>query len=232
MTETLEAVEFVTTPRVERHIKETFTLVQIAKLYGIKEHQVAEVVSRLGIFLISDPADRPRQSMPRQFHYFDVLALDLYFNFDKHFGASGRKTLLSEITHLLFGEFVSQAEARTRAREVLAEYDAAAAKNNVAKFATHMRKVHERRKAEIVADPFAASPLWWSRNTNQHFAIFGRSDHRLLLHLADKTDRFHGKISLDWLRRNKAETWVNATEHFCRIDAQLERLVYGREIEA
>jgi hypothetical protein len=86
------------------------------------------------------------------------------------------------------------------------------------------------RRAEIIADPFRASPLWWALNANQNFVVFGTSDHRLLVHFADKTDGNGGKSSLDWLQRHKVETWVTVTELFCGVDAQPEKLVYGREL--
>lgn len=225
MSDTLEEISFVTTPRVERLMGETFTAKELAEALAVKSHVITEAVGRFGMFLVSDPVTT---SQTRQFHYLDVLALTIYLGFSKHFGPEGRKALLSEVSHMLFGDPLSDAEIAERRAETLVAYDRAArTPSGRAKYSGRAFKVHQQRRAEIKRDPFAACPLFWVRNANQNFAIFGCRGFRLVTLLADKQVN-GGKISTDMLMRMGAGTWVNATELFARADDRLETIVNRR----
>jgi hypothetical protein len=46
---------FLRSPQVEALSIETFSLRELAEAFGVKPHDIEQVVSRFGLFLISDP---------------------------------------------------------------------------------------------------------------------------------------------------------------------------------
>jgi hypothetical protein len=181
------------------------------------------------MFLISDKIRRGRA--PRRFHYLDALAMLVFIAFDKHFGLAGRKTLVKEVTNLLFGDPMSEAERDERRAEVTKKYDALKTPSARAKFGGRMFKMHQQRRTEIRRDMFTANPLWWSRDADRRFVLFGCDDHTIITGLFDRGID-GGKISFEKLAAIKAGTWVNATEWFCRADGQLAAIVERRMAEA
>jgi hypothetical protein len=217
-TDTLEqpgAGEFVRPPQVMALAHETFTQAELCKAFDVEKGHIIAAVTRLGMFLVSDKIG-PAGRSPRQFHLLDAYALLIYLNFDKHFGAAGRKTLVSEVSHLLFGDFVSESEAAARPAEV-----AAMPPGKREKF---MFRLHQQRRAEIRSDMFAASPLWWSRDADRRFVLFGCRNHTILSGLFDRRIN-GGKVDLAPLEKVGVGTWVNCTELFCGADATLTAIV-------
>jgi hypothetical protein len=220
---------FVRPPQVDALGGETFTQREIAAAFGVNEGQIVAAVTRFGMFLISDKTLRGRAG--RRFHYLDALALLVFIAFDKHFGPVGRKTLVKEVSRLLFGDPMSEAEANERRAEVTKEYDALKTPSARAKFGGRMFKMHQQRRVEIRRDMWSAHPIWWSRDADRRFVLFGCDDHTIVQGLFDRREN-GGKISFEKLAAIKAGQWVNATEWFCRADGQLAAVVERRMVEA
>jgi hypothetical protein len=220
---------FARSPQVEALARETFTQREIAEAFRVNEGQLVAAVTRFGMFLISDKTLRGRA--PRRFHYLDALALLVFIAFDKHFGPEARKTLVREVSHLLFGDPMSEAEALERRGEETKKYDALKTPSARAKFGGRMLKMHQQRRAEIKRDFWSASPLWWSRDADRRFVLFGCDNHTIITGLFDRCVD-GGKISFEKLAAIKAGQWVNATEWFCRADGQLAAVVERRMAEA
>lgn len=217
--------EFVHPPQVEALSMETFTQREIADAFGVNEGQLVAAVTRFGMFMISDKTLRGRAG--RRFHYLDALALLVFIAFDKHFGPTGRKTLVKEVSHLLFGDIMSEAERDERRGEETKKFDTLKTPSARAKFGGRMFKMHQQRREEIRRDMWSASPIWWSRDADRRFVLFGCDDHRIIQGLFDRRVD-GGKISFEKLAAIKAGTWVNATEWFCRADGQLAAVVERR----
>ena len=214
---------------VEALAGETFTQREIIDALGATEGQLVAAVTRFGMFLISDKVPGGRAG--RRFHYLDALALLVFVAFDKHFGPAGRKTLVNEISCLLFGDPMSEAERDERRAEVTKKFDALKTPSGRAKFGGRMFKMHQQRRAEIKRDFWSANPLWWSRDADRRWVIFGCDNHTIYTGLFDRRDD-DGKISFEKLAAIKAGTWVNATEWFCRADGQLAAVVGRRMVGA
>ena len=212
MSETLEKVEFVTTPRVETLMSEKFTKAELIEVFG-SEGAIVSAASRFGMFLVSNPPNRG--AIARKFHYLDALALLVFISFAKNMPKSAQKTLTKEVSALLFGE--SDIAPRARGAEIPTASPAKV---------KQLFRVHQARRNEIRDDPFRAHPIWWSRNANQNFVIFGTDDHRLMTGLFDKRDG--PTIKIDHVQNFGVGLWVNATEWFARADAQLIALVERR----
>ena len=84
-----------------------------------------------------------------------------------------------------------------------------------------MFRTHQARREEIRRDPWTADPLWWSRNANQHFILFGCANHTILTGLFDKRDSL--TIPLEPLAQMGVGCFVNATELFCRAKLETYR---------
>jgi hypothetical protein len=212
-------VRFLRSPQVESLCIETFTLRELAEAFNVKPHDIAQVVSRFGLFLISDPV---RGNSPRLFTWLDALAILLFLNCDKIFRAAGRENLLSEVSHLLFGDLMSEAEATERRAEIAAER-----RRNIEKHDKFLVRQHLQRREELRRDPFAASPIWWSRNADQRWALFVTEDCRFITMLADRTRGTH-KIDYRVLEKIKAGYWVNLTELFTVADGRLAEVITNR----
>lgn len=216
--------EFVTTPRIERLLRETFTQKELVEAFAVPSSAVTAAVTRLKMQLISDH----KPSTTRRFHYYDAPALLVFISFAKQWPNSAKKTLTAQVSSLLFGDPMTPQEAAARRAEVTKAFDAANTPSKRAKFAGHMFKVTQARRREIQRHPFSANPLWWSCNGDQNFVIFGRTDHQLLVGLFDRNVN-GGKVSFDALQKMKAGCWVNVTELLCRLDARLIEIVERRE---
>jgi hypothetical protein len=217
---------FVPSPQVVDLVGETFSTRELAAAFSATSSAIERAVIRFDMFLISE---RPGGGTPagRRFTYLDAIAILTYLNFDKAFGISGRKTLLKEISSLLFGDLMSDDEAKARKAEFEREHQTARP-GSAEKFVYRM---HQQRRAELRKDPFSASPLWWGRDANRRFALFGTKDHRIIPMLFDRRID-GGKISFDTLASMKITHWVNCTELFCRADATLTAIVERRLVEA
>jgi hypothetical protein len=147
----------------------------------------------------------------------------VFLNCDKIFRAAGRKNLLSEVANLLFGDPMSPVEATFRRAETAAER-----RRDVAKHDEFLRRLHQQRREELKRDPFAANPIWWSRNADQRWALFvTEGDCRFVTLLADRT-KGTDKIDYRVLEKIKAAYWVNLTHLFTIADGKLAEVIANR----
>lgn len=223
---TLDAAPFVRPPQVAALAAESFTQKELAEAFEVKETAIIDAVSRFDMFLISK-AGTPRA--PRRFHYLDALALLVYLSFAKEAPAAAKKTLVKEVSALLFGDQVAPGEADERRAAVASERERSASAQ--AKSNKFLYRSHLQRREEIRRDFWSASVLWWARDANRRFVLFGRENHEIVVGLFDRrTDG--GKVDMAALAAMKIGTWVNATEWFCRADGQLAAVVARRRVEA
>jgi hypothetical protein len=220
LTETAEP--FVRPPQVAALIGEEFSQRELVAAFSTKHGLIERAVTRLQMFLISD---KPGAGTPagRRFTHADALAILTYLNFEKAFGPSGRMTLTREVSSLLFGDLLTAEEAKARKAEFEREHQNA--KPGAAE--KFVYRMHQQRRAELRRDPWSASPLWWSRDANRRFALFGTKNHKIIPMLFDRRID-GGKINLDTLEAMGITHWFNATELFCRADGQLTAIVQER----
>ncbi len=216
-----EPVAFPIPPQVERLMPETFTQKEIAEVLDVPVTTIIDAVSRFKMFLISEPVHGLRR-----FHLLDVYTLLIYISFVKAFGPTGRKTLVQEVSALLFGEQLSEEEIERRRAGMEAEYDAATPSGR-AKMGGRLFLDHLARRAELREDPFKAHPLFWSRNYNEQFVLFGRADHRIVAGMFDRRIN-NGKIDMKLLADMKLGSWVNCTEWLFQCDSALLEIVERR----
>jgi hypothetical protein len=181
---TQKDVAFPLPPQVETLLGETFTQREVAEALGVPVTKVIDAVTRFQMFLMSD---RVHGSSPRRFHFFDCYLLLIFLGFAKEFGPVSRKTLVAEVSGLLFGEQISEGEVAWRRAKMAAEWDASTPSGRAKKGGQFFLE-HLARRDEIRKDPISAHPLFWSRNYNEHFVLFGRADHRLLVAMFDRRD--------------------------------------------
>jgi hypothetical protein len=220
--------KFVRPPQVVALAEKRFTLKELAEAFACDEGALIAAVTRFGMFLISEPG---HGRTPRQFHLLDAYALLVFLSFYKQFGPAARKTLVSQVSHLLFGDPMSQAEVTERRGEMAKEYDALKTPSARAKFGGRMFRVLQQRRAEIKRDMFEAHPMWWSRDADRRFVLFGCENHTIITGLFDRNVD-GGKISFEKLAEIRAGSWVNVTEWFCFADRQLAGVVEQRKVEA
>ena len=147
-----QTAAFVRPPQVADLVAETFTTRELAEAFDVKPATLELAFFRYDFMLISDPV---RGKAPRQFHYLDALALLVYLGFAKHFGPAGRKTLIAEVSRLLFGELLSEGEVTER-RAAIERERAKARPGSANKF---LFKLHQQRRVELRRDPFNMSPF-------------------------------------------------------------------------
>jgi hypothetical protein len=118
---TAQVVHFVKPPQVRALSSQVFTKREVAQAFETPETKIETAASRFGMFLVSEPL----VGATRHYHYLDALALLVWLSFDRQWGPSGRKTLTSQVSHLLFGEHVTAEEYRARRAETRKQYDKA-----------------------------------------------------------------------------------------------------------
>ena len=210
------AAEFVRPPQVAGLIHETFSGKEIAAAFKIPHERVIDIATRYNMFLISETRERLR----RNFHYLDSLAILVAYSFFKTLSPAGKKTVLSEVSHLLFGQGIALDETGLCRDEARAEGVKA------------LYRQHIARRAELCRHPWRATPLWWSRSADKNFCLFQCRDHRIIAGVFDRRAPNGGAVPLDDLEKLGVVNWVNCTRWFCRADAQLAAILEARRVEA
>jgi hypothetical protein len=221
---TAQVVHFVKPPQVRALSSQVFTKREVAQAFETPETKIEMAASRFGMFLISEPL----VGATRRYHYLDCLALLVWLSFDRQWGPSGRKTLTSQVSHLLFGEHVTAEEYRARRAETRKQYDKAVeTPRGLDEFGDRMRKILVQRREEIRQDFWSSNPLWWSRSADVNFVIFGTAQHQLITGVYDRRET--RGVSYEELAQIRAQHWINATQWFCHADARLAAILEQRE---
>ena len=83
--------------------------------------------------------------------------------------------------------------------------------------------LHESRRAELKADMFQASPLWWHRSEDAHFVLFMKRNGEILVSL------IKGLIPAGPLQQMGVISFLNVTKSLGALDEKLAEIIAARE---
>jgi hypothetical protein len=147
-------------------------LSDISAAMGEKLETIRGIIFRDELQLVSQAPGAGR--IGRKFCLLDIEAIAIY-----HALKSATKIpvpkLVSEMSHALFGDPMSEAEMRDRRATVIEDRVRSKRRGTLGKHDKLLFRLHEHRREELLADMFAANSLWWARDPDRHYSCSSRT---------------------------------------------------------